>query len=88
MTTRAFDKRLQKLEVRVAPSQPRFIRFLSVAPGGEITGEMVIHVGGTGNCRYRSDSEWRPYVMRTPEMEAAEVLARAYDRPGGAAARG
>lgn len=88
MNTRTLDKRLQKLEVRVAPSRPRFIRMLAVSADGEITAEKIIYVAGSGNCHHRSDHEWQPYVERTPEMIAAEVLARAYVRPGGVAARG
>ena len=45
MNARTLAKRLQKLEVRYAPSQRMFIRLLFVEPGGEITGEQVIEIG-------------------------------------------
>lgn len=46
MNTRTMAKRLDKLEVRYAPAPPMFIRVLFVEPGGEITGEQIIEVGG------------------------------------------
>jgi hypothetical protein len=47
VNTRTLVKRLEKLEVRFEPPKgPRFIRLLSVAPGGEITREQIIRIGG------------------------------------------
>jgi len=47
MNTRSLAKRLQKLEVRFEPPKgPYYIRFLSVAPGGEITSEKIVRIGG------------------------------------------
>ena len=47
MNIRTLAKRLQKLEVRFEPPKgPHYIRFLSVAPGGEITRETIVRVGG------------------------------------------
>ena len=44
--TRSLTKRLEKLEVPMAPhAGPQFIRILFVAPGGEITGEQVVEIG-------------------------------------------
>jgi hypothetical protein len=47
VTARTLAKRLQRLEVRFEPPKdPKFIQLLFVAPGGEITGEKLIKVGG------------------------------------------
>ena len=47
MNARALAKRLQKLEVRFEPPKgPRYIRIQAVAPGGEITGETIMRIGG------------------------------------------
>ena len=47
MNTRSLVNRLEKLEVRFEPLKgPYYIRFLSVAPGGEITGEKIVRIGG------------------------------------------
>ena len=48
MNARSLAKRLDKLEALYPPPRQRtFIRLISVAPGGEITGEQIIEVGGS-----------------------------------------
>ena len=47
MNARSLAKRLEKLEVRFAPPKgPHFIILRSVKPGGEITRETAIRIGG------------------------------------------
>lgn len=46
MNARTMAKRLEKLEVRYAPAQTMFIRLRFVEPGGAITREQIIEVGG------------------------------------------
>ena len=47
MNVRSLPNRLQKLEVRFEPPKGRrYIRLLSVAPGGEITREQIIRIAG------------------------------------------
>ena len=48
MNLKTMGKRLQQLEVRLPPRQRSFIRILYVKPGGEITGEYIVEIGGSG----------------------------------------